>query len=146
MTIAISWDDLSFNQETHVEFAPDHHGIAIEEIHRTLNGGEDEIFFSIERGSVESTIVDFVLESDPGIRWWKGLIVPDGLSSSWEISTVDDKMSESVALWADQIYNGQVLTFKKAKFLGVHTEMYTLGNLPAKLQPGDRVIFRWLKD
>ncbi|WP_158616261.1 MULTISPECIES: hypothetical protein [Corallococcus] len=36
--------------------------------------------------------------------------------------------------------------FSKARLFGVHTDMYTLGNLGDPLTGGDRVTFRWIHD
>ncbi|MHB9856607.1 hypothetical protein ACSYGO_46275 [Streptomyces krungchingensis] len=89
--------------------------------------------------------MDFRLVAGEGIRWWKGLYVPDGLGSAWEIWTQNDRTSDSVALWAHQVANGQDLEFRKAKLFGVHTGMYALGNLE-RLAGGTRVTFQWAQD
>lgn len=105
----------------------------------------DLIDVSIEENVVGSNIVLFVLEAAPDISWWKAIQVPDGLGHSWEIWTQDSKKSDNVALWADQVNNGQLLEFKKAKLLGAHTGMYWLGGL-GRLKPGTRVTFRWVQE
>lgn len=107
---------------------------------------------------MDPAIVEFVLESGwhearswyfnspEWVTWWKGLNVPDGEGSSWDLSIEgNSKTRDSVTLWAHQVHNGQWLTFSKAKFSGNHCTVYALGNLD-RLQPGDRVTFRWLKD
>jgi hypothetical protein len=50
-----------------------------------------------------------------------------------------------VSLWANQVNNGQSLTFSKAKFLGIHCDVYTLGGLD-RLTPGSRITFAWAVD
>ena len=63
-----------------------------------------------------------------GITWWKGLYVrnaPNG--SGWEIWTENARTSDSVALWAHEVRNGQDIEFRKAKFLGQYR--YVLGDL-----------------
>lgn len=99
----------------------------------------------IEPNAVPADTVEFVLETTPATRWWKALTVPDGLGSSWEIWAQDEKHSDRVSLWADQVRNGQSLEFKKAKSLGIHTGMYLLGGLD-RLTGGSRVTFRWVQD
>jgi len=105
----------------------------------------DMIDVLIEPDTVPPNTVEFVLESASFITWWKGLAVPDGLGSSWEIWTQDNRKSDRISLWADQVRNGQSLEFRKAKALGIHTGMYLLGGLE-RLAGGSRVTFRWLQD
>lgn len=117
----------------------------------------DIIQSTIEHNAVDPAVVEFVLELGwheqihayfnnwEWVTWWKGLNVPDGEGNSWDIWVEDNKIRDSVALWAHQVHNGQWLTFSKAKFFGKHCPVYILGNLD-RLQPGDRVTFRWLKD
>lgn len=105
----------------------------------------DIIHSSIEHNAVDPAIVEFVLESRINHIWWKGLNVPDGEGSSWDLSIEDSKTQDSVTLWAPQVHNGQWLTFSKSIFFGKHCPVYVLGNLD-RLQPGDRVTFHWLQD
>jgi hypothetical protein len=94
--------------------------------------------------------VDFVLTST--LWWGKWLNVPDGegTGANWTISTGAPwfggrKTVDSVALWAHQVRNGQVLTFSKAKALGVAWPVYQLGGLD-RLPPHSRVTFTWVAD
>jgi hypothetical protein len=94
--------------------------------------------------------VEFVLASD--LWWWKELNVPDGeTGSSWNIHTGAGgfwggrRFNDSVALWAHQVRNGQILTFKKAKTLGLLSNTYKIGGLE-QLPPLARVTFRWIQD
>ena len=105
----------------------------------------DLLNVTVEEDAVPADVVDFRLETAPHITWWKAIRVPDGRGSSWEIWTQDDRHSDSVALWAWQVANGQRLEFKKAKLFGVHTGMYELGGLE-RLMGGSRVTFRWVQD
>jgi hypothetical protein len=102
---------------------------------------------TVEPNAVSPAAVEFVLSS--GLSWYKSINVPDGGGSSWEIYTgfflPVSRTSDRVALWAGQVHNGQVLTFSKAKFLGAHWPIYTLGNLDF-LSPGSRVTFTWTRD
>jgi len=47
--------------------------------------GGDRIQATITRDAVEPESLEFVLETDPTIAWWKGLRVPDGEGNSWLI-------------------------------------------------------------
>lgn len=96
------------------------------------------------------TAVDFVLTSS--LWWGKWLNVPDGegTGANWTISTGAPwfggrKTIDSVALWSHQVHNGQLLTFSKAKGLGVAAAVYQLGGLD-RLQPNSRVTFTWVAD
>jgi hypothetical protein len=96
------------------------------------------------------TAVDFVLTS---MLWWgKWLNVPDGegAGANWTISTGAPwfggrKTVDSVALWSHQVRNGQLLTFSKAKGLGLAWPVYQLAGLD-RLQPNSRVTFTWVED
>jgi Ig-like domain from next to BRCA1 gene/PASTA domain len=105
----------------------------------------DVINVSVQHNAAAPDAIDFVLEAGSAVSWWKGLRVPDGQGSVWEIWTQDARRTDAVALWANQVKNGQSLEFRKAKLLQVHTGMYLLGDLQ-RLQPGDRVTFRWVQD
>jgi hypothetical protein len=105
----------------------------------------DIINVTIEEGVVSKDIVEFCLEAASHVDWWKEIRVPDGLGASFPIYTQDSRTSDSVALWADQVKNGQKLHFSKAKFLGWHTGVYDLGGLD-RLNPGSRVTFQWAQD
>jgi hypothetical protein len=114
----------------------------------SLNGilaDGDLINVTIEPMAAAPDAVDFRLVAGPDITWWKGLLVSNGLGSSWQIYTHDGRTEDSVALWAHEVHNGQFLEFRKAKFLGFHTGMYLLGDL-GRLSPGTRVTFQWVQD
>lgn len=108
----------------------------------------DIIKYKIERGVVNSDIVEFVLELSANITWWKAINMPDGLGSDWDIECQDNKRKASNSLWAAQVQNRQSLTFKKAKEFGRHqsnNEGYKVSNLSG-LTPGSRVTFTWIQD
>jgi len=105
----------------------------------------DRIDWALQQGVVDPATVEFVLEAGLGITWRKVLNVPDGLGNSWDIFTQDAKTSDAVSLWADQVNNGQSLSFSKAGFLGIVTPVTSLGNLGG-LPASSRLIFRWVQD
>lgn len=105
----------------------------------------DVIEATITYDVVDPATVEFVLESGPRITWWKAIRVPDGEGNSWLIETQDDKKSDSVSLWANQVHNGQALIFHKAKAFGAKRIRYRLGDLSI-LPPGSSVTFRWIRD
>ncbi|WP_141753696.1 MULTISPECIES: hypothetical protein [Streptomyces] len=77
--------------------------------------------------------------------WAKAIIMPDGLGSQWEIRAQGRGASASNGLWAHQVQNGQVLTFRKPKMFGIWVDVIQIGFLGA-LDPGDRVVFTWRHD
>src|SRR4051794_39511791 len=89
----------------------------------------DLINVRIDQGVVAADSVEFRLESAPWITGWKAIRVPDGIHSAWEIYVQDDRHSDAVSLYADQVANHQALEFKKAKLFGVHTGVYDLAGL-----------------
>jgi hypothetical protein len=105
----------------------------------------DDIDFRIERAVVDPSKVEFLLRLGPGVTWKKVLNMPDGQGSSWDIVAEGVGGKGTNGLWAHQVHNGQSLTFRKAKFLGVMTDVFTLRELDG-LTPGSRVTFIWVKD
>ena len=52
-----------------------------------LADDRDLINVNIEPNAVDPSTVEFVIESGDSVNWWKGILVSDGLRSSWEIWT-----------------------------------------------------------
>jgi hypothetical protein len=105
----------------------------------------DLIDLEIREAAADPAVVDFVLVLSGNVTWKKILNMPDGQGSSWDIIAEGRNASASNGLWAQQVHNGQVLTFSKAKTFGWMTPVYTLGGLE-RLRPGTRVTFTWVKD
>jgi hypothetical protein len=81
---------------------------------RRLSDG-DEISVSVERFIVDPSAVEFVAVNNTDSGWWKGVEVPDGQGSSWAIQ-VDGRFGGGmVPLWAQQVNNGQQLTFQEGE-------------------------------
>lgn len=109
----------------------------------------DRIDYVIEAGAVDANGVHFVIRlgTNPAESsgWKKVLVMPDGQGSEWELVADGRGSSATNSLWAWQVRNGQVLTFRKAKFLGLITDVLQLGDLES-LAGGSRVTFNWAKD
>ncbi|MFF3584980.1 hypothetical protein [Streptomyces mirabilis] len=108
----------------------------------------DVVHATIDPGAVPESVVEITLASD--LWWWKEINVPDGLGSAWDIHTGAGtfggrRFRDTVGLWADQVHNGQWLTFRKAKTVGLLSDTYLLRGLE-RLPAGSRVTFTWLKD
>ena len=100
----------------------------------------------IQPNAVAADIVEFQLDAANGM-WRKVLVMPDGLGSQWDIAVDPSRgvSSASNSLWADQVNNGQSLQFWKAKTFRIMHWVLNIGNLGG-IQPGTRVVFRWLAD
>jgi len=112
-------------------------------------GTEDDadlIGYVVQKNAVPPQVVEFTLIiGNTSSGWAKAIIMPDGLGSQWEIRAQGRGASATNGLWADQVHNGQVLTFRKPKFLGIWTDVIQIGFL-GDLDPGDRVVFTWRRD
>lgn len=106
----------------------------------------DLIDYVVQKNAVPLAVVEFSLVIGHTTSGWaKAIIMPDGLGSSWVITAQGRGASASNGLWADQVRNGQVLTFRKPKFLGIWFDVIDIGFL-GDLDPGDRVVFTWRHD
>ena len=109
----------------------------------------DVINYVIEYNVAAADGVEFQLingtDSNNSSGWKKILVMPDGQGSQWDLVAEGRGSSAMNSLWASQVLNGQVLTFKKAKAFGVMTDVLQLGNLQ-NLVGGSRVTFTWSKD
>jgi hypothetical protein len=106
----------------------------------------DLIGYVVQKNAVPPQVVEFSLViGHTSSGWAKAIIMPDGLGSQWEIRAQGRGASATNGLWADQVQNGQVLTFRKPKFLHIWTDVIQIGFL-GDLDPGDRVVFTWRRD
>jgi hypothetical protein len=106
----------------------------------------DLIGYTIEHGAVAADTVTFRLQLGANSSGWRKIVnMPDGQGSSWDIAVDGRGNIAENSLWANQVTNGQVLTFRKAKWLGLIMDVLRLGSLE-HLQPGDRVTFQWMRD
>jgi hypothetical protein len=96
---------------------------------------------------VRQSVVEFQLEDWNRRHWGKTIVMPDGEGGEWDIA-VDASQGRhraSNGLWAHQVHNGQHLRFYKAGGFGIMVHVMDLGGIE-RLQPGTRVVFRWMKD
>ncbi len=108
----------------------------------------DCIRYTIEHNAEQEDppIVRFVLALGGNVTWRKVLNMPDGVGSDWDIVAEGSGASASNTLWAEQVNNGQLLTFSKTKEFGrIMSVQPQVGHLEG-LRPRDRVTFTWLKD
>jgi len=106
----------------------------------------DLIDYIVQKGVASPAVVEFSLVIGHTTSGWaKAIIMPDGLGSQWAIVAQGRGGSASNGLWADQVKNGQVLTFRKPKAFGIWFDVVQIGFL-GDLDPGDRVVFTWRHD
>ncbi len=109
-----------------------------------VSPGGDRIDYLVENGVEDPAIVRFRLVNQTQSGWDKTYILRDGQGSQWEIrSTVAQAGQED--LWANQVLNGQQITFKKPSFFGMWIDVVSVGGLEG-LQGGDRATFTWVRD
>lgn len=105
------------------------------------------IDYVVQRNAAAPDVVEFSLViGHTSSGWAKAIIMPDGQGSQWEILAQGRGGSSSNGLWADQVRNGQVLTFRKpTPPFGIWFDVIQIGFL-GDLDPGDRVVFTWRTD
>lgn len=106
----------------------------------------DLIEYVVQKEAVPIEVVEFSLViGHTSSGWAKVILMPDGLGSEWEIRAQGRGASATNGLWAEQVKNGQVLTFRKPKGWGIWYDVVQIGFL-GDLDPGDRVVFTWRRD
>jgi hypothetical protein len=129
---------------------------ACNQVRKPLPDG-DLINVQIERGVIDPSGVEFRLVAGPGITWWKEIMASGG-SDRWTVwlensgpycnwpQTATPNCNTN-SEWASVLLTeaGWIM-FSKAKFLGIHTNMYILRDLSSQLHGGDRVTFTWVRD
>lgn len=112
-----------------------------------LQDDHDVIVLTVTRNVVGVSGVRIAMDRAVNVTWWKGFGLVDaqgqaigGISGGQDASPVverdysmaDVKRAARLELW-------------KAKFLGVHTHVYSISDL-APLTPGTVIEFRWVQD
>lgn len=109
-----------------------------------VSGGGDRVDYKVEHNAGDPKNVFFRLINTCQSGWDKGVTLRDGQGSSWLIKATKSHQGEN-SLWANQVRNGQVLTFAKPGFAGIWLNVFNVGGM-APLQPGDRATFTWTRD
>lgn len=106
----------------------------------------DQIEVRVEENAMAADTVEFVLNAGPGIDWRKEIVIVEGVSAGtgrWTIVVINNQNTDRNGLYAYQL-PGARLEFRKAKFLGVMTEVSRIGI--DKVKPGSRITFTWVRD
>ena len=107
----------------------------------TLEDGDQIVLTTSQRNDPHLTIK---LTTPGNIAWWKEIEIQDWTgavrAAAW---TADSLHSASMSIPNTEL-PGLSLHFKKAKFHGVHTEVYSVPNLIGT--DGYKLEFNWKKD
>jgi hypothetical protein len=120
MSITLNWNQL-VNEET----LPDGDRIAVQ----------------VTAGAVSPEKIQIVLELGSAVTWWKGFN-----ASEMILCQCQDKLDYSAARLNYEDFKQREFTFWKAKFFGIHTPMYCIGNQNDVMKGGNSYLFQWLKD
>jgi hypothetical protein len=106
----------------------------------------DLVTYQVQNGAVAVDTVEFQLViGNNSSGWAKVIIMPDGQGSRWEINAQGRGSTAQNGLWANQVNNGQSLTFRKPKAFGIWYSVADISYLN-DLKGGDRVRFVWEQD
>jgi hypothetical protein len=102
----------------------------------------DEIVLTTTQ--LDVPFVQVVLKTPSNITWWKDIEIQDWTgavrAAAW---TSDQQHSQEMSIPNGEL-SGLSLHFKKAKFLGIHAEVYNVPSLVGI--ESYRLEFNWLKD
>src|SRR5262245_49544154 len=105
----------------------------------------DIVALQVSRAS-SNQVVEFVLRTDPGIGWWKEIKVVDRRGRELGRRDLEPGMHRPTTplIIPVRALDGARVIFSKAKFLGIHTEMYEMHGCSS--QAGRRLTFTWRRD
>jgi hypothetical protein len=109
-----------------------------------VSAGGDRINYLVESGVEGLAVVIFRLVNQTQSGWDKTFILRDGEGSQWEVPSTVARFGQE-GLYANQVLNGQQITFRKPSFFGIWINVISVGGLAA-LQGGDRATFTWVQD
>ena len=108
---------------------------------RTLDDGDQIVLTTTQTNSAYLTIQ---LTTPNNITWWKDIEIQDWSGAVRAAAWTSDSLHRASLSIPNSELTGLSLHFKKAKFLGVHTEVYTIPNLIST--DGYELAFNWKKD
>jgi len=131
----ITWD--TFNQPVYVEEGD----TVLQGVNDPMPDG-DIISMHTNDGPGGNEI-EIVLETDPGITWYKEIKAFDVRNNALGWVSAQDRAHGPVSMLIS-LDNANSLVFTKAKAFGIHTGEYVVYDLPAKA--GKQLVFCWQKD
>jgi len=117
----------------------------------------DEILFSVEYGVVASDKVEFRMEfgqaGNKTVSWWKQIGIPQTNNTETPLSILnnsliasENKTTAAIQIPISEINKNKGISFWKAKFLGVHTQLNYKWNILPAISGGCRIKLTWRKD
>ena len=106
----------------------------------------DRIEVTVMANAVPPDTVEFQLHTPPEMTWRKEIVIRESPATgrgAWTIYTQDTRHEDQNGLYTNQLAGGS-LTFRKAKFLGIMSDVRALDLSSA--QGGSRITFKWEKD
>lgn len=101
----------------------------------------DKIIVQTTEDSCDKDHIEIGLELGPDVKWWKGIQLDQIV-----VAQCQDSQSSLVSKIGYESFLDHKLNFWKAKTFGAHSEMYTVIDAPENMKPGNKYLFRWLKD
>jgi hypothetical protein len=108
---------------------------------RTLDDGDQIVLTTTQTNTAYMTIT---LTTPHNITWWKDIEVQDWTGAVRAAAWTSDSLHSASLSVPNSELTGLSLHFKKAKFFGVHTEVYSIANLIGV--DGYVMTFNWKKD
>lgn len=108
---------------------------------RTLDDG-DQIVLSTQQ--TNNSFVTINLITPNNVTWWKDVEVQDWTGAIIAAAWTADGLHNATAAIPNSVISSVQMHFKKAKFLGIHTEVYTIDNMFGT--GGYILTFEWRKD
>ena len=112
----------------------------------TLLPDKDRISVQFSGHTTDGNI-QITLTAAPNVTWWKSVGLWSSIQKTFvEAWTQDGHKTTTITVSPADVLdpNNIFLVFKKAKILGVHTNIYTLGRIDRLI--GNNVTFSWLQD
>jgi hypothetical protein len=108
---------------------------------RTLDDGDQIVLATTQ---LNAAYLSIMLTTPKNITWWKDIEIQDWTGAVRAAAWTSDSLHSASLSIPNSELPGMSLHFKKAKFLGVHTEVYSIPNLIGT--DGYEVAFTWRKD
>ena len=90
--------------------------------------------------------LEIAVELSGQVTWWKGVQLRDSAGNALKEAGPSEVIYLSADEAADYFATGGAVVLGKAKFLGVHTWMYTISAQEFQQHLGERVTLRWITD
>lgn len=107
----------------------------------TLLQDDDMIVLETSHGACPADRIQIGLRLGDGVTWWKGIQLDD--------LVIVERHDTEIANFSEvplEVFSSRTLHLWKAKFLGVHTDMYQVTDAHQGMSGGNRYLFVWVVD